>query len=238
MQATARGLSVVSATPCAGRRLIRVVPREMVEIVALSTGSRDPVGQPRRVHDPVSECGHPPSLGVGGGGPERRGFDPRGAGPKGAEGGRLSAKNPFANRGGCFSSDDLARFARFSCLAGQNPRYRRCSSVRRSDRSWSPLHSLFAPWDRGLRLGRFTNGFLANSLHQRGACSKTGVRRGASRFSAWQDATSERGGPLERGATRPGGKTAAVFQHQPRRRGPTFQPTFQNPRPSRFSNTP
>jgi hypothetical protein len=29
--------------------------------------------------------------------------------------------------GGCFSSDDLARFARFSCPAGQNPRYRRCS---------------------------------------------------------------------------------------------------------------
>ena len=31
-------------------------------------------------------------------------------------------------------------------------------------RSWSPLHSLFAPWYREFRLGRFTNGLLANGL--------------------------------------------------------------------------
>jgi hypothetical protein len=71
-------------------------------------------------------------------------------------------------------------------------------------------------------------------------CSKTGVRRGESRFSVWRDATSERGCPRERGATRPGGRTAALFQRKPRLRGlrgPTFQTTFRNPRPSRVSNT-
>ena len=31
-------------------------------------------------------------------------------------------------------------------------------------RSWSPLHSLLAPWYRRIRRGRFTNGILANSL--------------------------------------------------------------------------
>ena len=49
--------------------------------------------------------------------------------------------------------------------------------VRRSDRSWSPLHSLVAPWHHKFRLGRFTNGLLANSLANRTGRLANGRRR-------------------------------------------------------------
>ncbi len=47
-------------------------------------------------------------------------------------------------------------------------------------------------------------------------CSKTGVRRSASRFSVRRDATSERGCPSERGATRPGGVNSAICRFRGR----------------------
>jgi len=56
-------------------------------------------------------------------------------------------------------------------------------------RSWSPLHSLLAPWDREFRLGRFTNGLLANSPYRihaflTGAVGFVGV--GALHYCGWE----------------------------------------------------
>ena len=132
---------------------------------------------------------------------------------------RLSAKNPFTNRGDVFRRMTLLASLGFLAWPARIP----ATGVAPD----APVRSVMEPAPLPLRA--VGSGTLTRPIHERilgkqsmrlfstspelkrlkleidqnsRVCSKTGVRRGAGRFSVWRDATSERGCPRER--SRPG----------------------------------